>query len=409
MKWFDAAERLLSPYPWRDALQDGEVPLLATTAGVLSGQILLLTTQRLLVFPKHQPEPSIDLSLAGLRIDRPRKRRDYLVVSQGSEAHDFKAVVAGADELIELAELFPTRDLLGTLERINAAQWGDTELFEMNDSLSEEIDDLTKERDADEAERYAQISVDLFRDDHRFLPSIERELQRVNGVRNPHESGGRFPLYVVEDALDWTVVSGQTVMEGDEVAVLDGTIVTAPASGTVEIYDLDERVRRLYGVYYWDEYQLEASDWIVEPTIGRILIDTSLVPDRRPVRTRPAPMRIRTPADAEEAAARWIRYWGVDDALVTAAGADGGKDVDAREVVAQVKAHANPIGRPDIQNLYGVATAEGKTPLFFSLSDYTRQASEWADQVGVALFLFDLEAVPEPVNLAARRFVNDRS
>lgn len=407
MKWFDASKRLLDQFPWRDGLEDGEIPLLATTAGVLSGQILVLTSQRLLIFPKHQPTHSIDLPLKGLRIERPRKRRDCLVVSIGSETHEFKAVVEGATELVELAQWLPARDLLETLEEINESTLV-TGVFHLRGSFDEVIAGLKAKRDADEAERYVQICVDLFRHDGRFLPSIEQELQHVNGVKNPHDNLERFPLYVVDTVLCWTVEHGQTVMEGDAIAELDGTIVTAPASGMVEQYDLEQRVKRLYGEYYWDEYQLEAADWMIDPTIGRILVDTNLVPDRRPVRPKPGPMRIRTPADAEEAAARWIRYWGVDDALVTSAGADGGKDVDSREVVAQVKAHANPIGRPDIQNLYGVARAEGKTPLFFSLSDYTRQALDWADRVGVALFLFDLEAVPEPVNLTARRFIHDR-
>lgn len=275
-------------------------------------------------------------------------------------------------------------------------------------SLKEVIAGLRAKRDADEAERYVQILVDLSRHDGRFLPSIERELQHLNGAKNPHEVLERFPLYVVDTVLSSTVEHGQTVIEGDAIAVLDGTIVTTPASGMVEQCDLEKRVKRLHGEYYSDEYELEAADWMIHPTIGRILVDTNLVSDRRPARPKPGPMRIRAPADAEEAAARWIRYWGVNDSLVTSAGADGGKDVDSREVVAQVKAHANPIGRPDIQNLYGVARAEGKTPLFFSLSDYTRQAHDWADQVGVALFLSDLEAVPEPVNLTARRFIHDR-
>lgn len=408
MRWFDASERLLGALPWRDALEDDEVPLLATTAGVLSGQILVLTSQRFLVFPKHQATPSVDLPLAGLNIERPRKRRDYLVVSRDGEVHEFKAVMEGADQLIVLAKRFPTQDLLGALETIQAPTWRDGVPL-MGGSFKEVITELQAKRDAEEAERYVQVYVDVYRDDgHRFLPAIERELQHLNGVENPLEDGERFPLYVFADALHWKVEHGQTVMKGDVIAELDEMLVTAPASGIIETYDLEERVKRLYGEYWWDEYQLEAMDWILDPTIGRILVDTSLVPDRRTVRTKPGPMRIRTPADAEEAAARWIRFWGVDDALVISAESHGRKDVDSREVVAQVKAHAIPIEPTDIQNLYGLAMAEGKTPLFFSLSDYTLDALEWADQFGVALFQLDLEATPEPVNLPARRFVHER-
>lgn len=86
-------------------------------------------------------------------------------------------------------------------------------------------------------------------------------------------------------------------------------------------------------------------------------------------------------------------------------GPDGGIDVLASDAIAQVKAHMQPIGRPDVQNLYGVATAQGKTPLFFSLSGYTAAAAAWAEEVGVGLFTFDLQGSPQPVNGRARAAV----
>jgi predicted helicase len=119
-------------------------------------------------------------------------------------------------------------------------------------------------------------------------------------------------------------------------------------------------------------------------------------------------MLIRHPRDAEEAATRWMRYWGWTDARTTPAGADEGIDVVATLAVAQVKAYMSPVGRPDVQNLFGVASAEKKSALFFALTDYTAEAKAWANKAGVGLFRFDLQGEPEPVNHAARQLISEQ-
>lgn len=118
----------------------------------------------------------------------------------------------------------------------------------------------------------------------------------------------------------------------------------------------------------------------------------------------PEPRLIRKPRDAELVALEWMRFWGFDDAEATPVGADEGIDVVSETAVAQVKAHMVPIGRPDLQNLAGVAAVEGKTALFFALTGYTTQAIQWADRAKMALFTFDLQGVPEPVNNIARDY-----
>ncbi len=105
---------------------------------------------------------------------------------------------------------------------------------------------------------------------------------------------------------------------------------------------------------------------------------------------------------AEHAAMVYMRDIGFRDARLSSPGADGGIDVRSRHAVAQVKAHAKPTGRPDIQKLIGAAMgAEHK--LFFSLSGYTAGALDFADQGGVALFTLRPELVPYPSNGTARR------
>lgn len=86
-------------------------------------------------------------------------------------------------------------------------------------------------------------------------------------------------------------------------------------------------------------------------------------------------------------AAVWVRWLGHPEASRTVGGADGGIDVEAPGALAQVKFYASsPIGRPDIQRLFGADEGEGRDLFFFSSSGYTRQAIECADRIGVALF-----------------------
>lgn len=120
----------------------------------------------------------------------------------------------------------------------------------------------------------------------------------------------------------------------------------------------------------------------------------------------PEPRLIRTPRDAEEVACDWLRHWGHGDAVVTPVGADGGIDVYASDVVAQVKAEAKPTGRPVMQALGGVANAEGKAGVFFSLGGYTPEAIAWANRADIALFTFDLTGTPEALNRVAEEIIS---
>ena len=125
--------------------------------------------------------------------------------------------------------------------------------------------------------------------------------------------------------------------------------------------------------------------------------------------TTPQNRLIRTSIDAELAARDWLRYWGFPDAELTEAGADGGVDVRTADAIAQVKAEVRPIGRPEVQQLAGIASHEGRVPLFFSLGRFTTQAEEWASEARVALFTFDLSGMPQPLNDVAYRTLSDRS
>jgi len=118
---------------------------------------------------------------------------------------------------------------------------------------------------------------------------------------------------------------------------------------------------------------------------------------------------IRTPRDAEIVAAEWLRYFGFADAVVTGNGADGGIDVESSLAVAQVKFKGVQTGRPELQQLFGVASHFGKHAFFFSLSEYSQVAINFADEAGISLFKFDYQGQPVAVNALAENFLPSES
>jgi hypothetical protein len=66
--------------------------------------------------------------------------------------------------------------------------------------------------------------------------------------------------------------------------------------------------------------------------------------------------------------------------------------------VAPVKKEGSPTTRPTVQQLHCVATARQRAALFFSMACYTSPAIAWAPQQGIALFQYDLQGTPDPVN-----------
>lgn len=93
---------------------------------------------------------------------------------------------------------------------------------------------------------------------------------------------------------------------------------------------------------------------------------------------------------------------GIADATVTQATGDGGIDVTSRTALAQVKRESKPTGRPALQNLYGArGPRDSRTLLFFSAAGYSKQALDYAEQVGMALFTYDVDGQLEAENDAA--------
>lgn len=104
---------------------------------------------------------------------------------------------------------------------------------------------------------------------------------------------------------------------------------------------------------------------------------------------KPSAMASCTDRQAEFLVRDWMQFLGESGCQVSQATRDGGADVVSNCFVAEVKHHAAPVSPALVRQIYGVATAEGKTALFFSLSGYSSASIEFGRQVKMALFVYD--------------------
>lgn len=120
----------------------------------------------------------------------------------------------------------------------------------------------------------------------------------------------------------------------------------------------------------------------------------------------PTPRLVKGADAAEDYAAEVLRALGYADARRTPKGVDGGIDVVADGLVAQVKFEGLPTGRPAVQAIYGIAQLERAAAVFFSLAGYTPQALDWADRAQVACLEFEADGTIAGANSAGRRLLN---
>jgi hypothetical protein len=97
---------------------------------------------------------------------------------------------------------------------------------------------------------------------------------------------------------------------------------------------------------------------------------------------------IRSAEQAEWNAAKkmqWLGYW---DAHSQPKGIDAGVDVVSAGALAQVKWRSAVAGRPELQRLYGAREDRRHLALlFFATSGYSEHAKQYADRVGIHLFV----------------------
>ncbi|MCU1694123.1 MAG: restriction endonuclease [Mycobacterium sp.] len=110
-----------------------------------------------------------------------------------------------------------------------------------------------------------------------------------------------------------------------------------------------------------------------------------------------------------------MRSWGYVDAVATTGGSDGGIDVRSSSALAQVKYYTtSPVGRPDLQRLYGARASESTNSLLFFAYEgagggaNSRQALIYANQTGIGLYTYDAFGHVKALNHHAKLLIIGR-
>jgi hypothetical protein len=90
------------------------------------------------------------------------------------------------------------------------------------------------------------------------------------------------------------------------------------------------------------------------------------------------------PENFEEYCTEWCHYLGYLDAVKTQKSRDGGIDIRASNMIAQVKWYASAVGVVPIRELNGVKNP-GEEVLFFALNGFTPEARRFASEKDVTL------------------------
>jgi hypothetical protein len=94
---------------------------------------------------------------------------------------------------------------------------------------------------------------------------------------------------------------------------------------------------------------------------------------------------------AEKLCKEWMTYLGAEESETTSFTSDGGIDVVAASYIAQVKNYSGTVPINDVRALAGVVSTDGRKGLFFTSGNYSTGAIEFANQAGIALFVYSAE------------------
>ncbi len=123
---------------------------------------------------------------------------------------------------------------------------------------------------------------------------------------------------------------------------------------------------------------------------------------------KPSPLPFGvSPRGAEKYVAEWLKYLGIEVKNLTPARRDGGYDLESDEFLIEVKNWRRdwlPVSA--LREIYGVSHLRGKTAMVFSSGFLSQDASEFAEEAGIPVFLFNAEeALLEPNSPAARELL----
>lgn len=124
--------------------------------------------------------------------------------------------------------------------------------------------------------------------------------------------------------------------------------------------------------------------------------------------SKPSPLPFGvSPRGAEKYVAEWLKYLGIEVKNLTPTRRDGGYDLESDEFIVEVKNWRRdwlPVSA--LREIYGVSQLRGKTAMVFSSGFLSEDASEFAAEAGIPVFLFNAEeAILEPNSLAARELL----
>lgn len=129
--------------------------------------------------------------------------------------------------------------------------------------------------------------------------------------------------------------------------------------------------------------RLEAQSHQPDSSSGKSKIGLSPMPE-------PLPYGV-SHRGAEELVAAWMQYLGDLDAQVTRFSSDGGIDVESANYVAQVKNYKGSVPVAEVRQLQGVASVDGRKPLFFTSGSYTIEGIKFGESIGMGMFVYNAE------------------
>lgn len=114
-----------------------------------------------------------------------------------------------------------------------------------------------------------------------------------------------------------------------------------------------------------------------------------------------------THEEAEHLVCSWMKYLGEIDARVTRFVGDGGIDIESMGFVVQVKNYKGSVPVADIRSLQGVASADGRKPIFFTSGSFTKEGEKFATSVKMPLIRYNaIEGSLEALNPPAEVFLS---
>jgi hypothetical protein len=109
----------------------------------------------------------------------------------------------------------------------------------------------------------------------------------------------------------------------------------------------------------------------------------------QPLGPRPIVQSVElTPREAEIYVTAYLKFYGATGVAETRYAKDGGIDVESDLFAGQVKHQQANVGVKAVRELYAVASLKGKKPMFFAKSGFSKDAIEFANKVGMCLFIY---------------------